>query len=166
MDINVNKPFPDFSGCEPCGGYHAFNGEVCSVCNLCFAYCVRDVGCKWYNGEMPSPQAQPKQSVEARVEMVSNNSIEEAFESWLASSSNVTINCSVDAAYAELEIYLKKILTPMDKERTYFEVQVDETGEIKFKQLESDKLNKNEDGEYVIVNGRKRTRIGKKVAIL
>jgi hypothetical protein len=115
---------------------------------------------------MPSPQAQPKQSVEARVEMVSNNSIEEAFESWLASSSNVTINCSVDAAYAELEIYLKEILTPMDKERTYFEVQVDETGEIKFKQLESDKLNKNEDGEYVIVNGRKRTRIGKKVAIL
>jgi hypothetical protein len=178
LDFQLKAPTVNV-GCEACGAIHDFKQQICPQCKLCFAYCVRDVGCKWFVPRTPAevkalenlnhsnvaPASEPAKVVEVATALVANHNVKEAFECWVASSGNVTLKCSVDNAFEEFESFSREILHPIDVNKQYF--KLDEVkGDIRFSRLETQNLRRNQNGEYVVVEGRKRTRIGKNVAVL
>lgn len=157
--------------CAFCGGTHELTNEVCKFCNLCWRLCIREADCRWKdetrNYEKEAAQSQ-QVDVNKVVESVALANAQEAFECWLASSDKIEINQgeTVEGLWKEFELFAREVLQPVDGKKQYLQI-ASEGGKVKsFDFLDAGLLFKNQDGDYIVVDGKKRVRIGKQVAVI
>lgn len=154
--------------CKMCSSEHEYFGELCPQCGLCFKLCVRaDDKCKWFDPPSYVTQIPLAEKHADGDEKVANLPIYEnlkgAFESWIASSDILGGLANPERLWIEFETFAKEVLTLVDSEKNYLQINA-ESG--KFKILDAQKLYRNQDNEYVILEDKKRIRIGKTVAVM
>jgi hypothetical protein len=151
--------------CSICGGSHDEAGVVCTnpICSACKRYCVRGVGCKW-EVEIASEPVLVAPQVMAAAENAISHTLEEAFESWLASSELIKTNEQPGIIWKEFELFAKEKLSPVDPNKNYLQV-VSKGDKMNLLDIDKEKLYRNQDGRYILLDGKKRIRIGK-VAVL
>jgi hypothetical protein len=163
------QPIDNMPFCGFCGGRHEYmNGLqdlepiLCGFCHACWRYCQHNPQCSW--PEQPK-QATEKQAVNTQkvAENLAIHTLREAFEAWYLSSG---YEGDVDGAWAEFEMFAKEQLTLVPQDARYLQIRFD-AGKVKeFELLDAANLYKNQDGSYVVVDGKKRRRIGKDVAVM
>lgn len=157
--------------CEMCSSEHEYLGKVCSRCGMCYKTCIRvDEGCEWFTSSsqtnsIPSKIVGADGTVQPSLPAYEN--LKGAFESWLVSSKFLNHNDSdpvkMETVWKEFELFATEVLTPVDPERLYLQIDVDSG---KFKTLEPRSLYRNQNGDYVLLQDKKRVRIGKSVAVM
>lgn len=164
--------------CPACGGTHEDMGTLCSNvhCGLCFRLCIRESACTWkdetrnYIAEKAADAELMKQAnaptVSSILENVALNNLKEAFVCWYASTNDDVDDAVGEALWKEFELFAREILTPVDAGKQYLIVKRDENNKPEIEFLDGSNLFKNQDGEYVQVQGKKRVRIGKNVAVM
>lgn len=161
--------------CDMCSCEHEFTKELCPRCGMCFKLCVRaDEQCKWfdpptYTTPIPSSPDAADVIVQAN-ELPAYESLKGAFESWLLSSGleqgheqSICTDEHVAFFWKDFETFAREVLTPVDSEKIY--LQIDSEHGI-FKTLDAKKLYRNQDGDYVILEDKRRIRIGRLVAVM
>ena len=150
--------------CEWCGMLHDFIGKVCQNpdCNSCYQYCIRTENCTWKNQPVAVVKSAPKVDVNFSI----SQNLKEAFCSWLISTDLIEAKPDTEEAFKEFELYVRESLDPVDTDKTYLKIITGSDGKGSFEILDASKLFKNQDGQYILVDGNKRTRIGRKVAVM
>lgn len=165
------------TGCLQCGQAHEHANNVgapqpnlCNVCQVCWLYCEHTAFCRWPAGKetvKATTVSVQTAGVAKAVDSVASLNLKEAFESWLVST-QLFVENMVDpsAAWQEFEMFVNEILTPVDKTKRYVLMEVDPEENISgFKFIKGD-LYTNQGGEFVQVEGKKRVRLGKNIAIM
>lgn len=164
-------------GCNYCGSVHehmnatgAIEPIICNHCHVCWALCEHTAFCRWQN--VPKDESKPAIEVTTsapgvtKVGTVTSLNLKDAFEAWFTSSELIKSDADPTEAWKELEAFVNEILTPVDKAKRYLLLEETETGDAKVKFLKSDNLNVNQLGEYIQLEGRKRVRLGRNVAVM
>lgn len=160
---------PAITLCGYCGSRHDYVNPykadepiLCKHCQTCFKYCQHTELCNW-----PDPNIQTVKAVipvNKASEVVTTN-LKEAFESWFTSS-ELRTTTDVEAAWKDFNLYASEILTPVDVNKKYLHLQWKDGKVKEIDLLDANKLHTNQTGEYVVVDGKKRVRIGKDVAVM
>lgn len=164
--------------CNYCATIHPHinptNGDpmLCHVCSVCFANCEKTEFCRWPDKNNISEKVMEQPTRQGDVTAISNNvskSLEEAFLSWFVSSTMIlgdTNEGNAASAWQEFQSFVQEILTPVDTKKRYLKMEI-ESGKVKgFDFVSADNLFTTQTGEYVQVNGKRRNRLGKDIAIM
>jgi hypothetical protein len=146
--------------CLVCARTHSQVGETCSnpICmGACKNLCVRGVGCHW------APEVQPKAVVDvpapAAVQLALDSSLKDAFEAWLASTEGLKVLLDPGILYQEFEEYAQERLVAVDQAKNYLQV-VHKGDKMSLQQLDKERLYRNQNGKYVLMEGKRRVRVG------
>ena len=162
------KPHNPQHFCEVCSSEHEYHGETCPRCLMCYKLCVRlDEQCRWFDGGTQQnliPSNKPAADGTIKASLPPFENLKGAFESWLASTELIaTVYRSADELWKEFEAFATEVLTPVDSEKIYLQIELDGG---KFKKLDATKLYRNQNNEYVLLEDKRRVRIGKEVAVM
>ena len=168
----------DGVGCLYCGQNHEYANppgaaqpNLCHICHVCWQLCEHLPVCRW--PEKTSTEAKPAIDIPTATPGLTKNArvadlnLKDAFESWIVSSQLFAEKIDPSAAWIEFETFVNEILTAVDKTKRYILMEVGEDEKISgFKFVDASNLFTNQMGEFVRVDGKKRVRLGKDVAVM
>lgn len=150
--------------CFICASTHSDIGISCKnpICMApCFGTCLHVAECQWPAPPQPLPVEVPQAQ---QPQITIDSSLQEAFESWLASTEFVKTTSEPGILWTEFESFARERLVQVDQNKNYLQV-VTKGDKMSLLDLDKERLFRNQDGKYVLMDGKRRLKIAK-VAVL